>query len=248
MEHAAEPLWFTVLLNKLLAVPVAGGLHALGIEVEHPAAPIPDHVSMQVLVLLILITGAFILRRQLSVTDPGRFQHIMEVVVQFLRSLVDEIVGPVGRKYLPLLGTIGLFIVLSNLMGLVPGFSTPTAYPAVPFGLSLVVVGIYLFAGVHHHGFLGYLKSLCGPLLVMTPLFFALELGVPLIARPLSLTARLWANMNVGTVLEHEFAKLVPILVPAIFMGLHVFVAFIQAYIFVLLPCVYLGVAVSEEH
>ena len=248
MEHAAEPLWFTDLLNKLLAGPVTTGLSALGFEVAHPEAPIPDHVSMQVLVLLILITGAFILRRQLSVTDPGRFQHIMEVVVQFLRSLVDEIVGPVGRKYLPLLGTMGLFIVLSNLMGLVPGFSTPTAYAAVPFGLSLVVVGTYLFAGFHHHGFLGYLKSLCGPLLVMTPLFFSLELGVPLIARPLSLTARLWANMNVGTVLEHEFAKLIPILVPAIFMGLHVFVAFIQAYIFVLLPCVYLGMAVSEEH
>ena len=82
----------------------------------------------------------------------------------------------------------------------------------------------------------------------MTPLFFALELGVPLIARPLSLTARLWANMNVGAVLEHEFFKLIPVLVPVIFMGLHVFVAFIQAYIFVLLPAVYLGMAVSEEH
>ncbi|MCZ6904667.1 MAG: F0F1 ATP synthase subunit A [Acidobacteria bacterium] len=248
MEHAAGPLWFTVLLNKLLAAPVAGGLHALGIEVEHPAAPIPDHIAMQVLVLFILFAGAFTLRRRLSVTQPGKFQQVMEVVIQFLRSLVDEIVGPVGRKYLPLLGTIGLFIVVMNLMGLVPGFSTPTAYAAVPFGLSLVVVGIYLFAGVHHHGFLGYMKSLCGPLLVMTPLFFVLELGVPLIARPLSLTARLWANMNVGTVLEHEFAKLVPILVPAIFMGLHVVVAMIQAYIFILLPCVYLGMAVSEEH
>ena len=248
MGHAADPLWFTVLLNKLLAGPVTAGLSAIGIKVAHPEMPIPNHVSMQVLVLLILITGAFILRRRLSVTEPGRFQHLMEVVVQFLRSMVDEIVGPMGRKYLPLLGTIGIFIVLSNLMGLVPGFSTPTAYAAVPFGLSLVVVGTYLFAGFHHHGPLKYLRNLCGPLAVMAPLFLGLELLVPLVARPLSLTARLWANMNVGTVLEHEFAKLVPILVPAIFMGLHVFVAFIQAYIFVLLPSVYLGMAVSEEH
>lgn len=247
MEHAAEPLWFTVLLNKLLAAPVAAGLAALGIEVEHPAAPIPDHVAMQVLVVFILFVGAFTLRRQLSVTQPGKFQQIMEVVVQFITDMLDEIIGHDGRRYLALIGTLGLFIVVCNLIGIIPSFHSPTANIQVTLGCATAAFLYYNFHGVRQRGVVGYLKHLCGPVLAMAVLMFPIEV-VGNLGRMLSLSVRLYANMSVGTLLEEVFGGLIPIFVPAIFMGLHLFVSFLQAYIFMLLPSVYIGIAVAEEH
>ena len=247
MEHAAAPLWFTVLLNKLLAGPVTAGLTALGIQVEHPEAPIPDHIAMQVLVLLILFAVAFVLRRKLSVTQPGRMQQAFELVVQFIRSLLDDVVGHDGRRYLALIGTIGFFVVVSNLIGIVPSFHSPTGNIQVTLGLAVVAFLYYNFHGMRQHGVVGYLKHFCGPILAMAILMFPIEV-VGNVGRMLSLSVRLYANMSVGTLLEEVFAELVPVFVPAIFMGLHLFVSFLQAYIFMLLPAVYIGIAVAEEH
>ena len=105
----------------------------------------------------------------------------------------------------------------------------------------------YNFHGVRQHGVVGYLKHLCGPIMAMAILMFPIEV-VGNLGRMLSLSVRLYANMSVGTLLEEVFGALIPIFVPAIFMGLHLFVSFLQAYIFMLLPSVYIGIAVSEEH
>ena len=247
MEHAAEPLWFTVLLNKILAVPVTAGLHALGFEIAHPEAPIPDHVAMQVVVLLILFTGAFVLRWRLSVTEPGRFQLSVEFVFEFIRSMVDGIMGSQGRRYVALIGTVGIFIAFSNLLGLIPSFHSPTVEYGVTLGCALVVFLYYHYHGVRHHGPVRYLKHFCGPTMALALLIFPIEI-VGHLARVISLTIRLRANMFVGEKLEEVFGSLVPVLIPAVFMGLHIFVSLLQAYIFMILPSVYLSMATSDEH
>ena len=247
MEHAADPLWFTILLNKLLAHPVAAGLAAVGMEAEHPLALISDHVAMQVLVLLILFTTALILRRQLSVTKPGNFQQITEVVVQFMANMLEEMAGNGSRRYLALIGSLGLFVAACNVIGIIPGFGSPTTENTATTGCALVAFLYYHFHGVRVHGIFKYLKHFLGPVFAMSLIMVIVE-TVSHFARILSLSARLWANMNVSTQLEHVFAGLVPIGIPVIFMGLHLFVSLLQAYIFMLMPTVYLGAAVTEEH
>ena len=254
MEHE---LWFTALLNKLLAGIVSPALTAVGVPPHDPAHPIPNYIAMETFVFVVIVAGVLILRRQLSVENPGKFQHLMEVVVEFVRDLAHEIIGHDSRRYVAMLGTLGLFIVLCNLLGLIPTFAafdpnykvelSPTGFKPVPLGCAIAAFLYYNYQGISHHGFFGYLKTFSGPLLWLSWLIFPVEI-ISNVFRLLSLTTRLWANMLVGGLLEHVFGALVPVVVPAIMMGLHVFVSFIQAYIFMLLPAVYLSLAVAEEH
>ena len=240
-------LWFTAILNKILGVPVAALLTSLGQPPTDAAHPIPNYVAMEILVALIILAGALILRRQLSVEHPGKFQHLMEVVVEFTRDLNNDLIGHGSERYIAIVGTLGVFVLLSNLLGLVPTFETPTASVPVTLGCAVVAFVYYNFQGIRKHGPFGYLKHLCGPMIFIAPLMLPIEIFSNFF-RLLSLTARLWANMLVGGILEGIFTGLVPIFVPALFMGLHVFVSFMQAYVFMLLPAVYISFAVSEEH
>jgi F-type H+-transporting ATPase subunit a len=242
-----QELWFTALLNKLLGSGVTPMLVSIGLPPADPARPIPNYVAMEVLVILVILGGALLLRRRLSVENPGRFQQAAEVVVEFTQGLVDEIIGPGGRRYVAMLGTLGIFILLCNLLGLIPTLQTPTAHYQVTAGCAVAAFLYYNYHGFRHHGVLGYLKHLCGPMMAIAILMFPVEV-ISNSFRMLSLTVRLWANMLVGDILEGIFTGLVPIAIPALFMGLHVFVSFMQAYIFMLLPAVYLSFAVSEEH
>jgi F-type H+-transporting ATPase subunit a len=244
MEHE---IWFTALLNKLLGGPVSSGLALVGWPPTNPAHPIPNYVAMEILVILVILTAAILLRRRLSVENPGRFQQVTEVIVEFTQGLVDEIIGRGGRRYVAMIGTLGIFILLCNLLGLVPTLQTPTAHYEVTLGCAVAAFLYYNFHGFRHHGIVGYLKHLCGPMLYIAFLMFPIEVFSNFF-RLLSLTVRLWANMLVGDILEGIFTGLVPIVIPALFMALHIFVSFMQAYIFMLLPAVYLSFAVSEEH
>ncbi len=250
-------LWFTALLNKLLGGIVSPLLAAIGAAPHNPAHPIPDYIAMEIFVVLLIVAGVLILRRQLSVENPGKFQHLMEVAVEFVRDLAHEIIGHDSRRYVAMLGTLGIFILLGNLLGLIPTFAAydpvykielgPTGFKSIPLGCAIAAFIYYNYQGVRHHGLLGYVKALSGPLWWLSWLIFPVEV-ISNAFRLLSLTTRLWANMFVGGLLEHVFGSLVAIFVPALVMGLHVFVSFIQAYIFVLLPAVYLSMAVAEEH
>jgi F-type H+-transporting ATPase subunit a len=244
MEHE---IWFTALLNKLLGGPVSSGLSLVGWPPANAAHPIPNYVAMEVLVILVILTAAILLRRRLSVENPGRFQQVIEVIVEFTQGLVDEIIGQGGRRYVAMLTTLGVFVLLCNLLGLIPTLQTPTAHYEVTLGCAVAAFLYYNFHGFRHHGVVGYLKHLCGPMLYIAFLMFPIEVFSNSF-RLLSLTVRLWANMLVGDILEGIFTGLVPILIPALFMALHIFVSFMQAYIFMLLPAVYLSFAVSEEH
>jgi F-type H+-transporting ATPase subunit a len=244
MEHQ---LWFTALLNKLLGGAVTALLVRLGLPPANAAHPIPDYVAMQVLVMVVMVVGALILRTRLSVENPGKFQQAMEVVVEFTQSMTDDIIGHGGRRYVAMIGTLGIFIVLCNLLGLIPSLKTPTAHIQVTLGCAVAAFLYYNYQGFRHHGIVGYMKHLCGPMLVIAWLMFPIEVFSN-VFRMLSLSVRLYANMLVGDLLEQVFGGLVPILVPSVFAALHIFVSLLQAYIFMLLPAIYISMAVSEEH
>jgi F-type H+-transporting ATPase subunit a len=244
---AQHPFWFADLLNTLFGGWVTALLTALHVPPANPAQPIPKYVAEEVLVILILVVGAIILRLLLSVEKPGRFQLAVEFVVDFTRSLTDEVIGKGGRRYVALIGTLGVFICLCNLLGLIPTLDTPTAHIEVPLGCALLVFLHYNLQGIRHHGVFGYLKHLAGPMAAIAVLMFPVEVFSNLL-RMLSLSVRLYANMRAGVLVEGIFTGLIPIVVPSIFMALHIFESLLQAYIFMILPALYIALAVQEEH
>jgi F-type H+-transporting ATPase subunit a len=244
MEHE---LWFTAILNKALGGSVTILLTKLGLPPADPAHPIPNYIAMEVLVILVILVAAVVLRRRLSVEKPGVFQQAMEMVVEFTRDMNQEIIGHGSERYTAMVGTLGVFILLCNVLGLVPTLQTPTANIQVTLGCAVAAFVYYNFEGFREQGIFGYLKHLCGPIMLMAIIMFPIEV-IGNLGRLLSLSVRLYANMFVGDILETVFTSLVPIAVPAVFMALHLFVSALQAYIFMLLPAIYISMAVSSEH
>jgi len=252
MEHE---IWFTAILNKILSGALTPLLAEVGVPPADPAHPIPNYVAMEVFVLLLLAGGALYLRRGLSLENPRLPQHLAEVTVQFVQNLCEEIIGHGAEQYVGMIGTLGLFVLLCNLLSVIPSLGvpfrtlalSPTGFIQVTFGCAVIAFLYYNYHGIRHHGVLGYLKTLGGPVVYIAPAIFAVELFSN-VFRLLSLSVRLYANMFVGGILEYVFGRLVPIAVPALMMGLHVFVSLIQAYIFMLLPAVYISLATAEEH
>ena len=157
-----------------------------------------------------------------------------------------EIIGHHSEGYTPFLATLAFFILLCNLIGVLPGFESPTAVPIVPLGCALCAFAYYQFQGFKHAG-VSYLKHFAGPMPALAPLMIPIEL-ISHLARVLSLTIRLFANMFAGDMVTLVFFSLVPLGVPILFLGLHVGVSLLQTYIFVLLTTVYLQGAVADEH
>jgi F-type H+-transporting ATPase subunit a len=252
-EH---PLWLTVLVNKLIGAPVAWLLTALGLH-PNPDHPIPEYMCGEILVILLILVGAIAVRRSLSVENPGRLQQIMEVFVGFTQNMTDDVIGYAGRRYVPLIGTLGLFVLTCNLIGIIPTMTTPTASIYVTLGCAVIAFVYYNYQGVRCHGGLGYLRHFAGPPeIASVSVWLAVGIGALMLPleivsdsfRMLSLSVRLWANMLVGNMIEDVFAGLIPLIVPSIFMALHLFVSFLQAYVFMILPAVYISLAASEEH
>jgi len=241
-----EQLPFTALLNKYFGGIALALLHALHIQPKHSAAPIRDSVAMEILVALLLLLFFALVRTRLSVERPGGVQHIVEGLHGFIQNQSEEIIGHHSEGFTPFLMALGLFILLCNLLGLIPGFESPTATPAVPLGCAIASFVYYQLQGIRKHG-AAYIKQFIGPMLLLAPIMLPIEL-ISHVARMLSLTVRLFANMFAGDLVTLVFFSLVPLGVPVLFMGLHIFVSFLQAYIFVLLVTVYLAGAVSEAH
>jgi F-type H+-transporting ATPase subunit a len=241
-----EQLWVTAILNRLFAAPLTALLRAIHIEPRHPQAPIPNTFAMEVLVFLFLLVLFLMLRSRLSVERPGALQHIFEGAEGFIHQQSQEIIGRHSEGYTPFLATLGFFILFCNLIGLIPGFESPTAVPIVPLGCALCAFFYYHVQGFKHAGVV-YLKHFAGPMPILAPLMIPIEI-VSHLARALSLTIRLYANMFAGDMVTWVFFSLVPIGIPIIFLGLHIGVSFLQTYIFILLTTVYLAGAVAEEH
>jgi len=250
-----EQLAFTAFLNHIFGASVTALLFALHIHPKHPTTPITNAAAMEILVVLLLTVVFIAVRLRLSVEQPGGLQHTMEGIQGFIENLAHEIIGHRSEKFVPYLTALGLFILTCNLLGLVPGLESPTAVPVVPLGCALLTWFYYHFAGLREHGGIGYLKHFIGPQegmplavrILLPVLIFPIEIFSHL-ARVLSLTVRLFANMFAGDMVTLVFFSLIPLGIPIIFEGLHIGVSFIQAYIFVLLATVYLGEAMAHEH
>ncbi len=232
-------------MNRLLAGPATALMHLFGRTPHNRAAPIPDFVAMQLLVFALLLVFFLVVRASLSVDKPGVLQHAMEGIHGFISGLSGEIIGRGHERFDSFLITLGMFILVANLIGLIPGFESPTGIPSVPLGCALVTWFYYHFQGIRQNGF-AYFKHFMGPVLLLAPLMVPIEL-ISHLARVMSLTVRLFANIFAGDMLTLAFFSLIPIGVPVVFLLLHFGVSLIQTYIFVLLATVYLSEAAAHH-
>ncbi len=239
-------LLFTQILNHAFAAPVTGLLQALHIQPEFPKAPISNAFAMELLCFLLLLAYFIAVRATLSVEKPGGVQHLAEMTHEFVSGQGESIIGHGSEKFVSYLTALLLFILISNLMGLVPGLESPTANVVVPLGFALVTFAYYHYHGIRANG-IGYFKQFLGPVWWLYWLLLPIEI-ISHFARVLSLTVRLYANMFAGDLLTLAFFSLIPVGVPLVFLGLHFGVAIIQAYVFMLLAMIYLSLAVSHEH
>jgi len=239
--------WLTKLFNTYLAGPGNALLALFHQTAQNPKEPWADFFVMQILVALLIVALLFVLRRNLSVDKPGVMQHIFEVIHEFINSQSEEQIGHDSRKHNLIFMTLFVFILIANLIGVIPGFVSPTQSHYVTAGCALIAFVYYNLAGLKKNGLWKYTKHFFGPMPFLAPLMFPIEI-VSHMARPLSLTIRLFANMYAGEKVTMAFLTLTYLVVPSIFMGLHVFVALLQAYIFVLLTMIYVAGAVAEEH
>jgi F-type H+-transporting ATPase subunit a len=241
-EH--EP-WLTALFNDHLAEVANAVLAMFGLKTME--RPWSTSLSMEILVAVIIVILFAVLKARLSMDRPGKLQHSFEVIYNFLHEQSEANAGHDGPKYLSLFGTIFIFVLFCNLIGVIPTLESPTMFPEVPAGLALVVFCYYNLMGMLAHGAGRYLLHFAGPIWWMAPLMIPIEI-VSHLARPLSLTIRLFANMYAGERVTGVFLGLTYLIAPAVFMGLHVFVSFLQAYIFALMTMMYVGNAVAHEH
>jgi len=240
-------VWLTKIFNTYLAGVGNGILGLFGLTAENAREPWADHVVMEILVALLLVGLLFFLRARLSVEKPGVTQHIFEIIRDFVVGEADDQVGHDGHRHVTLFMALFLFVLMGNLIGLIPGFISPTQAIYVPAGCALVAFVYYNIVGLKKNGLWKYTKHFFGPIPVMAPLMLPIEI-ISHLARPLSLTIRLFANMYAGEKVTLTFLGLTYLVVPSIFMGLHVFVALLQAYIFMLMTMIYVAGAVAEEH
>lgn len=276
MEHHVSEL--TQFVNHYLGQFALALLSLLHIKPTNPDMPIPESTVMALLVLVVCTTLALFLRARLSVERPGATQQVAELLLTNplgfgIRDLLRENVGHGADIYVPFVGSISIFILFSNLLGIFPRLAAPTGVVAVPLGCAILTFLYFNMHGIRHHGVGGYLSTFAGSPRkigdwILALLLFPVEI-ISTSARILSLTVRLWANMFASDLIYGIFLSLLaggavfgwskspvlgvvlsifPALIPVAFLGLHIFVSVVQAYVFTVLPAVYLGLATADEH
>jgi F-type H+-transporting ATPase subunit a len=263
----------TEFVNRLFGPLALQLLHALHIQPENYDTPIPEYVVMSFVVLLVAAVLALILRSRLSVDRPGAMQQMAEGLLTNrlgfgIKDVLEANAGHDADRFIAFTGSISIFVLLANLLGVVPAFYSPTGIAVVPLACAMLTFLFFNWQGLRHHGPVGYTKHFAGPIWWLSWLIFPVEL-ISTSARLLSLTVRLWANIfasdliyaiflglllqpylwaaEKSVILAAPFAVLAA-LVPLAFIALHIFVSIIQAYIFTILPSIYIGAAVSEGH
>jgi F-type H+-transporting ATPase subunit a len=245
-EH---PLLIVQAVNALLGPPVAALLGALGFHVEGPEV-IPPHIVMTMLIVALVTIVSLVMKSRLSVENPGRFQILLEDGVTAVVNLLQEWIGPDGKQYLPLIFTLGLFILLGNYAGLVPGLVAPTSSINVTVGLAITTWVYYHYQGLRKQGVWNYIKHFAvppGAPVWMAPLMLVIEL-ISHTSRLLSLSLRLFGNIFGEELVIVILGSIIPFLVPLPMMFLGLITGGLQAFIFVLLSIIYLQAAVAVEH
>jgi len=242
-----ESLALTRLLNQLFGGPVTSLLTALGVHPAHPGAPITDAYALELLIAALMVGFFLVVRATLSVEKPAAPQQFAEMIYEFVGGQAEQIIGHGYERFQAVVTVIFLFVISCNLIGLIPGITAPTESPVVPLGIAILTFVYYNYHGFREQGVKGYLGHFAGPIWWIAPLLFPIEV-VSHFARIMSLTIRLYANMFAGSLVTLVFFSLVPLGIPAIFLGLHLAVSAIQAYVFMLLAMIYLSQAVAHEH
>ena len=250
MEKLEHTLWIVQAVNALFGRAVAALLGPLGVSFHPGEDVIPNYIVMALLVLAFGIVLSLLIRTRLSVENPGKGQILLETMVGGLQGLLDENIGPTGRRYLPLVGSVGFFILTGNLMGLIPGLMAPTSNINVTLGCALTVWVYYQFHGFREQGVVGYIKHFLAPAgapMWIAPIYFPIEI-ISHVSRVLSLSVRLFGNIFGEELVIMILFTIVPFVVPLPMMFLGIVTSALQAFIFVMLTAIYLAGAVHVEH
>jgi F-type H+-transporting ATPase subunit a len=207
---------------------------------------IPDHVTYAWLAMAILIGLALAARFSLKKTAPTGVQNFLETIVGALEDFIVDTMGPEGRDYLTLIGSMFLFILVCNLQGLIPGLDSPTANLNTTLALAFVSFAMTHYIGITRHG-IGYVKHFLGPMWVLAPLMLPIEV-ISHLARVISLSFRLFGNMIAKHKLLLVLALLAPYIAPVPILGLGLLVSFVQAGVFTLLMMLYLSGSIEAAH
>src|SRR6266550_1745691 len=211
---------------------------------------IPWYTVMFVIACILSVTIIWILKGKLSEEEPGHGQQTLELGVLAIRGMIEDIIGPQGLKYFPVVLTFAVLILVANLMGLFPLFMSPTAATSVTFALGISSFLYYNYVGIKENGLLGHLKHLAGPVWWISWLIFPIEL-ISNFIRPFSLGIRLFGNLFADEKVVETVSQLAPPwtwFAPIVLMPLSVFVAFIQTFVFILLSQLYLSEVSHPPH
>jgi F-type H+-transporting ATPase subunit a len=215
-----------------------------------PETAIPWYTVMFVIACILSVVIIWIFKGQLSEEEPGYGQQTLEIGVLAVRSMIEDIIGPQGLKYFPVVMTFAVLILVSNLMGLFPLFMSPTAAVSVTFALGISSFLYYNWVGIKENGIIGHLKHLAGPIWWIAPLIFPIEL-ISNFIRPFSLGIRLFGNLFADEKVVHTVSHLAPPytwIAPLLLMPLSIFVSFIQTFVFILLSQLYLSEVSHGSH
>ena len=215
-----------------------------------PETAIPWYTVMFVIACILSVVIIWILKGQLSEEEPGYGQQTLEIGVLAVRSMIEDIIGPQGLKYFPVVMTFAVLILVSNLMGMFPLFMSPTAAVSVTFALGISSFLYYNWVGIKENGIIGHLKHLAGPIWWIAPLIFPIEL-ISNFIRPFSLGIRLFGNLFADEKVVHTVSYLAPPytwIAPLLLMPLSIFVSFIQTFVFILLSQLYLSEVSHGSH
>ena len=216
-----------------------------------PENAIPWYTIMFVIACILSVLIIWVLKGKLSEDEPGGGQQTLEASVLAVRGMLQDIVGPHGLQYFPVVMTFAVLILVSNLMGFFPLFMTPTAAVSVTFALGLSSFLYYNFIGIKENGIVKHLAHLAGPIWWIAPLIFPIEL-ISNFIRPFSLGIRLFGNMFADEQVMETISHLIPgityWIVPVLIMPLSLFVCFIQTFVFVLLSQLYLSEVSHAPH
>lgn len=238
-----KPIWDKV-LGKFGTTPEA----AFG--PYSPENAIPWYTVMFFIACLLSVVIIWIMKGKLSESKPGHGQQTLELSVLAVRNMIEDIIGPHGLKYFPVVMTFAVLILVSNLMGLFPLFMSPTSATSVTFALGLSSFLYYNYIGISENGIVTHLKHLAGPIWWIAPLIFPIELISNLI-RPFSLGIRLFGNLFADEKVLETLSHLAPPatwFAPILLMPLSAFVAFIQTFVFILLSQLYLSEVSHAPH
>ena len=215
--------------------------HAFGVDV-------PDHVIMALLVLVISCITFPLITRRLSRDNPGGAQQFLEMIVGGLKDLLHDIIGHHGDQFLYIIGAFAVFIFVGNIFGIFFFLQPPTSNVNTTFALSITAFLYYNYRGIKDQGLLHYLKHFMGPLPLLAPLMFPIEM-IGNFARILSLSMRLFGNIFGEHTATGIFMGMLPFVLPWPMMGLGIFGAFLQTFVFIMLTMVYIsGAIAAEEH